>query len=107
MRAKIVASGMGFLFLGLGSQADINRNDDEHNQGDYGLAKSKNANQQIEYRDTGENGGKPSHEDCRFVHNISGLLFVCFSILLESQRYSKENLNSLRPVLSPSFKIAV
>jgi hypothetical protein len=61
---------MGSSFLGLGPKAAIDRKDNDDDQGDDGLAESKNSNQQIECRDTGENRDKPSDEDNKFVHKF-------------------------------------
>jgi hypothetical protein len=53
---------MGFLFLGLGSKAAIDRKDNENSQCDYGVIEPEDPNQKIESRDTGQNHSQPNEE---------------------------------------------
>jgi hypothetical protein len=62
---------MGFLCLGPGAEARIDRKDNENYQGDYGPVEPKDADDQIKSGDTGDHRDEPNNENKKFTINVS------------------------------------
>src|SRR5216683_2673593 len=83
MRAKIAASGMGFLPFGLCTGVHEDCKDNENNQSDYRQDEPQNPDDQIKGCNTGENRKEPCDKCRKFTQNSADCCPLCFHFLFE------------------------